>query len=452
MKVIVIGMGETGKYVAAKLASEKHDIVIVDDSAANLQRAEESMDVMALLGHGASVKKLHQANAGSADLVIAVSGSNEINLLAAITAKHLGAKRAIARVDSGDYLEDDNRGFSSKLLGIDLVINTRILIANEIYKLIKSVGAIAVEDFADNRIELLEIAIDEQEKLIEKPLRELHLPENSLIAAILRDDEMIIPNGSDELLPGDEVFVVGAMPVIPKLEKIFGDKHQARAKKVVIIGGGDVGFAVARLLEREQMSILLIERDAERCQHLSNTLNRAVVLQGDGTDISVLRDEKIEQCDVFVAVSGDDETNMASSLLAKNLGAKKTLALVNKPDYVPLFELLGIDATVSPRIYAANKILKFARQEEVVSVSLLENGKAEILELIPVAGSQIVNKPLAEVNFPRGAVVAGVASADKVFVPRGKDQIAPGNTVVVLTKPEVRPAVERLCKKRLLSF
>lgn len=452
MKVVVIGMGETGKYVASVLAQEKHDIVIIDDSAASLRRAEEGMDVMALLGHGASLQKLRRANAGSADLVVAVSGSNEINLLAAITARHLGAKRTVARVDSGDYLEEDHRGFSLKFLGIDLVINTRILIANEIYKLIKSVGAIAVEDFADNRIELLEIAIEEQQKIIEKPLRELHLPENSLVAAILRNEEMIIPNGSDEILPGDEIFVVGALSTIPKLEKIFGEKRRKQAQKVVIVGGGDVGYAVARLLEREEMSVLLIEQDAERCVELSNVLSKTVVLQGDGTDISMLRDEKIEQCDAFVAVSGDDETNMASSLLAKNLGARKTLALVNKPDYVPLFELLGIDATVSPRIFAANKILKFAREEEVVSISLLENGKAEILELIPVAGSQIVNKPLAEVNFPRGAVVAGVASREKVFVPRGKDQIEAGNTVVVLTLPEVRPAVERLCKKRMLSF
>ena len=453
MRAIVIGMGEAGKYIASVLANEKHDVIIIDDDAVNLSRAEEGMDVMALHGHGASLKRLRQAKADTADLVIAVSGSDEINLLAAITAKQLGAKRAIARVDNNEYLEDGRRGYCSDFLGIDLVINTKVLVANEIYKLVKSIGAVAVENFANNRIELLQMEIIDQLKIVEKPLREINLPENSLIAAIMRHEEVIIPNGSDELYQGDEVFVVGTMAAVPRLEEIFGKSGQQSAHKVVIVGGGEVGLAVARLLESEkEISAVLIDSDSQRCNELSASLNRVVIIHGDGTDISLLREEHLESCDVFVAASPDDENNMASSLMAKKLGAKKIVALVNKPDYVQLFEMLGIDAPVSPRLFSAGQILKYARNQEVMSISLLENGKAEILEMVPAPGSAIVDRSLREVNFPRGAVVAAVAGKERVFVPNGQDKINAGDTVVVLTKPEVRAAAERLFRRRLLAL
>lgn len=452
MKVVVIGIGEVGKYIAAVLSKEKHDVIIVDDDTAVLAKAEETMDVLALRGHGASMKTLRQAKVEEADLVLGVTGKDEVNLLAAITAKQLGAKRTVARVSKRDYLGETERGYYHNLLGIDLVISVQILIANEIKKLIKSVGAIAIEDFADNRVEMMQIAIEDELDIIEKPLRDIDMPDNCLVTAILRNENLIIPGGADQILLGDEVFLIGTIENISRLERIFGKRREHSARKVVIVVGGDVGFSIARLLEREPIDVILIEKNTARCEGLSQALNRAVILNGDGTDLSLLREEKMQNCDVFVAVAGDDEANLTSSLLAKNLGAKKTVVLVDKPDYVSIYELLGIDATVSPRLFAANQILKYVREGEVVSVSLLEDGKAEILEIVPSPGSHIVNKPLREVNFPRGAVVAAVASDEGVFVPKGKDKIKAGNIVVVFTTPEVRPAVERLFRKKVFSF
>lgn len=453
MKAVIIGMGEVGKYLAAVLAGEHHDVTIVDAHADSLARAEETLDVLALRGHGASMRVLREAGAGSADLVAAVTDRDEVNLLAALMAKELGAHKVIARVVEAAYLDDEDRGYYHGLLGIDLVVSVQVLVANEIYKLVQSVGAVAVENFADNRVEMVQIPVREEARAVGALLRDLPLPSECIVAALKRGDEVLIPGGADAVLAGDEVFLIGAVEQIQRVEGLFGKTRERGVRKVVIVGGGDVGFAVARLLERDRLDVTLIERDAARAEELARHLNRTVLLAGDGTDLALLREERVGACDVFVATSGDDEVNLMSSLLAKNLGAAKTITLVNRPDYVPTYELLGLDATVSPRLFAAGQILKYARQGEVVAVSLLEGGRAEILEIVPEAGSAVVGKRLMDLNFPRGAVIAVVASPGRgVFVPRGRDALQAGDRVVVFTLPEVRPAVERFFRKRLFSL
>lgn len=452
MKAIIIGMGEVGKYIAAVLTEEKHDVTLVDTDAWNLSKAEEMVDALALRGHGASMRTLRQANVKGADLVAAVTNRDEVNLLAALTAKELGARRTVARVTNREYLEDDERGYYHNLLGIDLVVSTQILVANEIHKLIKSIGAVAVETFADNRVEMVEIPVKGDARAVGKPLKDLSLPSNTLVAALLRDEQVIIPSGGDVVLAGDAVFLIGRMEKLPDAEKLFGKMRQQEASKVVIVGGGEIGYSVAKLLESESLDVTLIEEDSDRADELARMLHNTVIINGDGTDLKLLREERVQYADVFVATSGDDEVNLMSSLLAKNLGAKKTVTLVNRPDYIPTYELLGLDATVSPRLFAANQILKYAREGEVVAVSLLAEGKAEILELIPQEESPIVGKPLMDINFPQGALVAAVATEDGAVVPGGRHVIRPGNNVVVFTKPEVRSDVERLFRKRMFSL
>ncbi len=452
MRAVIIGMGEVGKYIAAVLTDEKHDVTIVDVDAANLAKAEEKVDALALQGHGASMRTLRQANVDGADLLIAVTNRDEINLLAALMARQLGAHRTVARVTNRAYLADDDRGYYHNLLGIDLIVSTQILVANEIHKLIKSFGAVAVENFADNQIELVEIPVTDEARAAGQPIRDLKLPDGCLLAALLRDEQVVLPGGADVVLPGDEVFLIGKIEQLREAEQLFGTGRQRGAHKVVIIGGGDIGYSVARLLERERLDVVLIDEESERCEELAHLLHRTVIINGDGTDLNLLREERVQHSDVFVATSGDDEVNLMSSLLAKNLGAEKTITLVNRPDYVPTYELLGIDATVSPRLFAANQILKYARQGEVVAVSLLAEGKAEILELVPQEESPIVDKPLRDVNFPHGALVAAVATDEGAVVPGAHHVIRAGNNVVVFTLPEARPAVERLFRKRLFAL
>ncbi len=452
MKIIVIGMGEVGSHIASVLAQAKHDVTVIDENAHQLSRAGESMDVMALRGNGASLKVLRQARAADADLSIAVTNRDEVNILAALTAKRLGTKRAVARVVTHHYLDSDEHGSYQDILGIDLVINQQALTAAEIHRLVKTFSAIAVELFVDNLVQMIELPIPDGLGIIGKPIRDLSLPDSCLVAGIIRDGALLLPGKLDTIQEGDQVFLIGAVESIPGLERMFGMTGARRARKVIIIGGGEVGISVARLLAKDQIDVVLIESDPGRCVELSNELSSSVVIHGDGTDPNLLREEKAGDCDVFVAVSGDDDTNLMSSLLAKHSGAGKTISLVSRGDYVPICEALGLDATVSPRLAAANRILKFARTGEVVSVTVLEEGKAEIIEIVPVEGSSIVNRPLREVNFPRGAVLAVVSGEKGPYVPRGRDVIRPGETTVVFTSPQARPSVERLFRKRLLSL
>lgn len=446
MNIIVIGMGEVGKHIAGFLASEDHDVTIIDSDSRAVNSAKERMDVMALVGQGGSTKCLRQAEAEKADILIAVTDDDETNLLAAHGAKSLGAKKVIARVSSREYLDGDS-GTYDDILGIDLVICPQILSAKEITKLVKSVGAVMVETFADNRVELIQLALNEQLKVVGKQLKDLAMPDDALVAAILRDGRLIIPSGEDEILLNDEVLVIGKIEAIPEVEELFGKKHRGKAEKVIIVGGGDIGFSVASALGGEEIEVTLIEKDADRCKFLSETLGKVLIVNGDGTDMSILEEEGVKECDVFISVvSEGEEVNLLTGLLAKQMGAHKCVVLANKPDYKDLYEHLGIDAVISPRLVAANQVMKFVRAGSVVSSTILEEGKGEILEVIAPSTSRIVKKPLVDLNLPRGVVIGAVVGPDGVMIPKGKDTVLPNSTVIVFTTPGNRKRVEKLFK------
>jgi len=448
MNIIVIGMGEVGKHIAGFLASEDHDVTIVDANPQALSGAEEKMDVMALEGQGGSLKTLKRAEAHKADLVIAVTDDDEANLLAAFGAKSLGAKRTIARVSSRDYLDGES-GLYHDLMGVDLVICPPILSGTEISKLVRSFGAVFVENFAQNRVELIQLALNEQLKVVGQKLKDISMPNNTLIAAINRDGKMIIPSGDDEILLNDEVLVIGRIESIPDVENFFGKKHRGKANKVIILGGGEIGFSVVKSLMGEDLEITLIDKDSDRCKFLSETLSNVLVINGDGTDMSVLEEVKIQDCDVFIsAVSEGEEINLLSGLLAKQMGAQKSVVLADKPDYKVLYEQLGIDAVVSPRLVAANQIMKYVRAGTVVSVTILEEGNGEILEIVAPPTARIVKKPLMELSFPKGAVIGAVAGPDGVMIPKGSDTIPANSTVIIFTTPQARRQVERLFKAK----
>ncbi len=446
MNVIVIGMGEVGKHIAGFLASEDHNVTIIDSDQRAVAKAEENMDVMALVGQGGSTKCLRKAEAHNADLVIAVTDDDEANLLAAYVAKSLGAKKTIARVSSREYLDGES-GVYHNMLGADLVICPPILSAAEISKLVRSVGAVLVENFAQNRVELIQLAMNEQLKAVGMKLKDLSMPKNTLIAAISRDDRLIIPSGDDEILLNDEVLIIGKIDSIPEVEDFFGKKLRGAAHKVIIVGGGEIGFSVARSLAGEELEVTLIDKDPERCRYLSEELDNVLLINGDGTDMAILEEVKVSDCDVFIsAVSEGEEVNLLAGLLAKQLGARKSVVLADKPHYKELYEQIGIDAVVSPRLVAANQIMKYVRAGTVVSVTILEEGKGEILEIIAPPSARIVKKPLMDLNFPKGAIIGAIAGPDGVIVPKGSDTVPPNSTAIVFTTPQARKKVERLFK------
>jgi trk system potassium uptake protein len=452
--IIVIGMGEVGKYITSVLVGEGHNVTIVDENQSALGAVEETTDVLAWRGNGATLHGLTETRAGQADLLIATSNQDETNILASIMAKKLGAHKVIARVSNRGHMPDE-QGVYYNFFDVDLLISPEILTAIEINKQVRSVGAIMVENFADNRVELMQLAIDEKSQLINRPLIEIskqHLFGKGIgVAAILRDGALLIPSGADAMVPDDEVFLIGRGSSMEEIEEMFGKTRRLSAHRVMLVGGGEIGFSVARELEQRGIEIILIERDSNRADELAKLLDHTTVLNGDGTNLALLEEEGAGKCDVFITASPDDETNLMAGLLAKRLGCQKVVALVHRPDYGPIYEQLGIDAAISPRLLAARQILKYVREGEVASVSVIAEGRGEILELVAPEECRIVGKTLMDVNIPRGMMIGAVAGETGVFVPDGKDIIRPGNTVIVFTTPAVRPAVERLFRKPLFG-
>lgn len=450
MNIVIVGMGEVGKYISRVLVGEGHDVVIIDIDAAALSAAEETLDAMVLEGHGANVRTLRQAGIQNADLFIAVTDHDEVNMLSAIRAKDMGARATIARVADPKYFEED-RGTFSSVLGIDLVINPDALVALEMHRIVRSANAVAVEDFADNRVEMIQLPVDEGTYLVNRPLKDIKLPSNTLVAAIIRDDDVMVPGGTDVVRTGDELLIVGRMEQIPKVEKLFDRERRRFTRRVIVIGGTQVGATLARALEADGIEVVVIDKDRERCAELSRVLTQSVIINGDGTNAELLEEERVDHSDAFVAASGTDEVNVMTSLLAKDLGAQRVIALVHKPDYSAVCERLGLDATLSPRLEVAKQVLRWVRAGEVVGITPILEGKGEFLEFIAPPDARIVGKPIRSVDFPRGANICAVCNQeDGAFVPRGDDVVGPGDRVVVFTTPRNRAAVERSFRKKPL--
>lgn len=446
MNIVIVGMGEVGSHIARVLTDDDHDVVLIDRNAAALERAEEMFDAATIVGHGGSLEKLRAANVETCDLFVAVTDHCELNLVACMQARALGAARTVARVMGDAYAELSTlRGANP--LGIDLVINPTIQIAAEVRRLVRTGSAVAVQDFADRLIEMVQLPIEAGARVIGTPLKDLRLPSQTLVSAILRGDELIVPGGNDAILAGDEVLVVGNTDRIPEVERTFGRKRSRFGRRAILVGGGELGVHVARALQQDGFHVVLIERDRERCQELAKILDQAVVLHADGTNTALLEEEGVASADVFIAISHEDELNLMASVLAKDLGARRCIALVHRPDYAHVCERLGIDSTLSPRLTVAQHVLKYVRAGEVVSVTPVLDGAAEFVELVVGEKSRVAGQTLQDAQFPRGSIVCAVLRESGAFVPHGTDDLRSGDQVVVFLRSEVRPAVERLFRR-----
>jgi trk system potassium uptake protein TrkA len=448
MYIVVIGLGEVGRHLIRVLEPDGHDIVAIDSYADAVRYIEEHHDVMTLSGYGAGEEILARAGAGRADLVVAVTNNDEVNLIAALASKHAGAKRAIARVQRNDWAKT-KQGVRKDLLGIDVAINPSVLVAQELVKVARSHGAVEVIDLAQDRIELVQVEMKSTSRFLHRPISSLPLPQHTLIAAIVRNGDLFVPGGADNLLPDDRVYLIGRPTDVLNAEDLFTSKREA--KRACIIGGGVTGEMVARLLAEEgDVEVLIIESSRERAEHLSGSLDGVTVLHGDGTDTRLLRDEEVGNYDLFAAVTADDELNLMAALLAQRLGSPRTAALVHRPDYMPIYRQLGVDVVVSPRSVASDHILRYCRQTELQSLTVLQNGQAEVLELMARKGSRAIGTPLSRLNLPRGALIGAIVRPDGVIVPRGDDEVREDDTVVVLATSAARATVERLFRPGLL--
>jgi trk system potassium uptake protein TrkA len=441
MYAIVLGAGEVGFHLTRVLAQEGHNVTVVDVQQESLDRVSESLDVRTLLGNGVEAELLDQAETERADLFLAVTDSDEVNLLAGYVAHQFGARTTISRV--GNRISAASQLVYRDLLGIDLLLSTELLAATEITKQILTPGAVDVESFAQGKVQLRQLRVGESSKAANRPIQEIDLPKTTLIASLSRNGKVVIPRGDDVLEVGTDAIVIGQADALPKVEKLFGHSEE-EVKRIVVLGGGEVGFLTAQRLETHGLDVRIIERDAGRCTWLSEALERTVVLRGDGTDLGLLKELRLPSVDYFVSASGDDEENLMSGLLAKEHGANRTIALVDRSDYTSLYERLGITFTISPRLLVADHILRFIRRGNVITTAFVLGEQAEALELVARPKSKLVGRPLRKVKLPRGALIGAVVRDDEVIVPRGDDVIHEGDTVVMFTLVSVRSRIEKL--------
>jgi trk system potassium uptake protein TrkA len=430
MRIIIIGGGEIG-YALARALSRDHDIVVVDHSSEVKERFQ-SLDVEFLPGSATSADVLQRARVAAADLLIACTGLDEVNMVACAMANRLGTPRTISFVSKEDFLSPDGSSDSMREhFGIERVIWPEAQLAEEIERIIAAPGAIDAEVFAGGRIRLLEYRIGAGSPLTSGPIASLHLPRGALVVAVKRRDVIEIPRGDTRLAAGDKIIVMGTPEAMHDVEpQIHGSAPTRAVQMVTIIGGGDVGFRLAQRLDKARdLEIRIIEKDKGRGELLAATLRRALVLNGDGTDLELLEAEEIGRSDVLVSVIDNDERNLFASLLGRQLGVRKIITRVSRPANLRLFERVGIDVALSARGAAVASIVHHIQGGRANLLAVLEEGQATIVEIaVPPTYHA---RALQDMNAPPQSIVGAILRGGAAIVPRGPDQIRPHDRLLV---------------------
>lgn len=451
MKAMIVGAGKLGYKLANALTTSDIDVTVIDSDPEVLERISDHLDVLVVKANGVQVDMMKELNISSYKLVIAVTESDETNMIICSLAKKLGCKKTIARVRDPEYARQ--RDFIKEAMGIDYIVNPELATANEIMRYLLKSYSFFSGDFADGRILMADFHADNLPSFVGKKISELENINGMLITAISRGGEIIIPNGSSEILENDIVYVIGKKDNIDQLAKRSRAALPTRhIKKVMVLGGGKLGYYLAEKLSAHGITVKIIEQDKERCEYLSENLSGALVICGDGTDINLLDDEDISTMDAFVGVTGYDEENLLMTLMAKQAGVKKVIAKVSKSSYVQIIEKLGVDIAVSPIDITASDILKFIRGGRAVSVSLLLGGQAEVTEIIADENMTIVGKPISELGLPKGIIIGAIAHKGKVIIPNGHSVIYPGDRFVVFCLSSEMAALEAFFKQSKGGF
>jgi trk system potassium uptake protein TrkA len=452
VKIIIVGAGEVGYHIAQKLSEENQDVFLIDKDPEKIKRITDNLDVQAILGSGTSPEMLKTSGISNADMLVAATDSDEVNLFACLLAKILNPViLKVARVRSQEYLKE--RGlFERDLLAIDQIINPESVMVETIRNLMMVPGASDVIDFVGGRIKLIGITVKPDSPYAGRQLLSIKGMEGKvLVGAIVRGDHVFIPHGSDTIQANDLVYLVVRADELPH-ELSFFHLNDREIRSVIIIGAGETGSALAHALDQTKLHVKIIDKDTQKCAALAEKLERVIVINGDGTDKDLLQEENVNEVDFMVAVTGDEESNVLISLLAKGLGAKKNITRINKLTYIPLVSAIGIDTVVSSRLSAVRAILQYIRRGKIISVAPLKGEHAEAIEAEALDTSDIVNRPLSEVGFPKGALVGAVVRGEDIIIARGDTVIKPKDRLIIFALQKVVPKLEKLLTVRLDYF
>lgn len=430
-QIVVVGAGEVGQHLAKILSKEGHGVTVVDTDPQKIRLLNESMDVQAMVGDGTRADVLTQAGVVKASLLVAVTNNDHVNMLACLLGRHLGAARRILRVRDTSILEGYHN-FYSETLGYDVVLSTSELAAREVIDIVKERHALEVENYCDGKIQLRRLRLPEGD-LLGVPLKEMRLSGKIVLVGIQRSTDsqrpFIVPGGEDVLETGDQIYVMGAASDLDAFEREVGEPS-ALKREVIIMGAGRIGRSVATKLSRiHGVGVKVIERDPARARALEQRGEGLLVITGNATDLQLLREEHISKTDVFVATTSDDEDNLVACQIARVMGVTRTVAIVNSASYEGVYDLMGVDQAISPRILCAKRILRFVRASSPKAISILAEGRAEVLEL-----EVQMKEPtrIEDLKLPRDSKIGARMRGDSVSVPGGGETLQTGDRVIVL--------------------
>ncbi len=431
MNVLIIGAGQVGESIAADLAAN-HDVTVVDQRKDRAEELAYSYDVLTITGDGTEARTLERAGIEDAEMVIASTDDDETNIVACSTAAALGSAFTIARIKHTKYLHTWER--ADRAFGIDYMVCTNLLTAKSIVRVVGLPAAVDVDPFAGGRVQMAEFEISEQCPIVDQTIQEADRYDSLTFAALLRDGEVVIPDGSTVIEASDRVVVIGSPKSVHNFADALAPDHSTGSdEEVAIIGGSEIGYHVARLLGNRGFKPRLIEQDPERARQIAEEIPRAMVMESDATDITFLEREHIGDADVVVAALESDEKNLLVSLLARRLGADRTVAIIDTPSYVELFETVGIDVAINPRVVVAEEITRLTQSGKAENVALIETDKAEVIEIEVADSSILVGRPIREsvAELPDGVVIGAITRRQEFVTPRGDTEIFPGDHVVL---------------------
>jgi len=443
MRIIIAGAGEIGTHLAKMLATENHEILIIDPEEERLRPIDASLDVLTLNGSSTSVSLLENALSKKTDLFIAVTHSEDTNITSCMLAKNLGAKKTIARIDNLEYIETENESFFRKM-GIDSLIYPELIAAREVLMLLHETGSTDFMEFSGKKLALYVQKLDERAPIINRTLEEISREfgtEKYRTVAIRRNNVTLIPKPEEHFRAGDTVYVISLKDAVDEILETSG-KESFEAQNIMIVGGSRIGKHIAYYMQRSS-SVKLIDTNKEKCETLSEILENTLIINGDCRDIELLSREGIGMMDCFIAVTGNSETNILSCLLAKKMGVKKTISEVENTEYIHLAENIGVDTIINKKISAASRIFRHTTNPNVTQVKYLTGADAEVIEFIVPPKARITKGSLRGIDFPEGAIVGGGTRDNVPFIATADTMIKSGDCVVVFSLPSAFDKVSK---------